>query len=184
VTTFLPTDSFDIPQLGGSISFSANGSYRSAVLENNTWVFRGLILNNSQARGNLQISVQNSNITITEFRSSLSFVRSQFLRYTAEGEGVQTVNFNINTTTTLDEWFIRFNGAESINESDKWYLQPDNAIVIVGQTGNISVVHYTFDVPDDSHLPFYMQHSVAIATAIVLAATILVATVISIKTRR
>jgi hypothetical protein len=185
ITTFLPTDKFDIPQLGGSISFAVNGSYRSANLVNNTWVFRGLALNHSQTRGILRISVQDSNITITDFRAnSGSSLRSQYVRYIAEGRGIQTVNFNLNTTTRIEEWMVRLNGVDSINEKNKWYLRPNDTVVVVEQTGNITVIHYTFDLPDNSDQPFYMRHSVAITMAVVLTVTILAATIISIKTRR
>jgi hypothetical protein len=183
-TKFLPTDNFDIPQLDGTINFAVNGSYRSAVFVNNTWIFRGLILNNSQTRGNLQISAQNSKVTIIDYYSNPAYGRSQFLRYTTEGKGIQTINFNINGTTKLDEWMMRFNGIDSMNEKDKWYLQPDDTIVIMGQTGNITAIHYRFNRPDESNLPFHMQHYVAITITAVLVATILVATIITIKTRR
>ncbi|MCL4430456.1 MAG: hypothetical protein M1167_06860, partial [Chloroflexi bacterium] len=63
-TTFTPQDKFSIPQLNGSISFAVNGSYSSATLENGTWTFNDLSLNDSQPLGNLKISVENSNLTV------------------------------------------------------------------------------------------------------------------------
>ncbi|MDR0493297.1 MAG: hypothetical protein LBH74_06645 [Nitrososphaerota archaeon] len=182
--TFLPTDTFSIPELDGSINFAINGSCRSAVLENNTWIFRGLVLNNSQTRGNLQISTDNSNITITDFRSNSAFGRSQYLRYISEGQGVQIINFGINSTTNAADWMVTLNRTQFLTAGEGWYLQRDNTVVVNGQTGNITVIHYTYDDPNNSNLPFYEQHSVALTIGVVITVTILVAALISIKTRR
>jgi hypothetical protein len=184
VVTFLPTDNFSIPELDGSISFAVNGSYRSAVLENNTWVFRGLVLNNSQTRGYLQISTKDSNITITEFRSNFSFGRSQYLRYRAEGQGVQIINFGINYTTRIDDWMVTRDRTQFLNAGEGWNLRRGNTVVVNGQTGNMTVIHYNFDYINDSKLPFHEQHSVGITVAVVLAATVLATTLITIKKRR
>ena len=182
-TSFMPTDNFSIPQLGGAINFAVNGSYRSAVLENNTWVFRGLVLNSSQTRGTLYISVENSNVTITDLRSISAFGRSQYLRYIAEGEGVQRINLGINYTTNSADWMVTLN-RQYINEGEGWQLRRGNTVVVNGQIGNVTVIHYNWDIPNDNDRPFYEQHSVALTVVAVVVGTVLAATVISIKARR
>lgn len=62
--TFTPADKFSIPALNGSISFLTNGTYSEATLENNTWHFKDLTLNNSRPIGNLKISTENSRYNI------------------------------------------------------------------------------------------------------------------------
>jgi len=182
-TSFLPSDNFIIPQLDGSINFAVNGSYRSAVLENNTWIFRGLALNNSQTRGTLYISVENSNVTITDFRANFAFGRTQYVRYTTEGQGVQRINLGINQTTNSADWIVTLN-RQYLNEGEGWQLRRGNTVVISGQIGNITVVYYNFDLPNNSNLPFHEQHSVALTVIAVLTITVLAATIINIKTRR
>jgi hypothetical protein len=182
-TSFLPTDNFSIPQLGGSINFAVNGSYRSAVLENNTWVFRGLALNSSQTRGTLYISVENSNVTITDFRTNFGLGRSQYIRYTVEGQGVQRINLGINQTTNVADWMVTLN-RQFLNEGEGWQLRRGTTIVVSGQIGNVTVVHYNWDIVNDSNLPFHEQHSVALTVVAVLIGTVLAATISSIKVRR
>jgi len=182
-TAFLPADKFSIPERHGSISFAVNGSYSSAVLENNTWIFNDLTLNSSAYSGTLKISAQGSNITITEFRPFTAFSRSQVVRYIAEGEGVQTVNFDINYATDPREWSVTLSRTVYLNEGENWHLLPDDTVVVTGQSGNVSVAHYKLDIPDDSGLPFYQQHSVALATIAVVAATVLAAVLIRVKVR-
>jgi hypothetical protein len=57
-------------------------------------------------------------------------------------------------------------------------------VVITGATGNVSIVHYGFSVPNDMNLPFYQQHSIVIITAILLVVTVSIAVIIRIKVRK
>jgi hypothetical protein len=185
-TTFLPNEKFNIPERNGSISFSLNGSYASATLENGTWSFNDLRLNNSLSLGNLKVSAQNSIITITSYRSSTPFGRSQFIRYMVQGQGIQTVNFDLNYTkpTQVSEWTVYRSPNIFLSLDQGWNLLPNDTIVLISQTGNVSVIHYRFDLPDDSNLPFYLRHSIALITIVVVVATILVAVLITFKMRK
>jgi hypothetical protein len=185
-TAFLPADRFNIPELNGSIGFAVNGSYSSAVLENNTWRFSDLELYGSSNKGTLEISVQDSDITITDFRPFIEGGRNQAVRYIAEGKGVQTINFELNYTkpTHASEWMVLLSANVFLGEGEGWRLLRDDTIVITGQTGNVSVIHYRLDIPDESHLPFYQQHSVALITIAVVAATVTAAALISVKVRK
>jgi hypothetical protein len=188
-TPFTTADKFAIPQLNGSISFAFNGTYTSATLQNDAWFFKDLTVNNTLVLGNLTISTQNSNVTIYSFYSdalSVIFNRFGYLRYWADGEGTQTVNLNLNTTRQTDpsEWGITNPSGVFLTEGHEWRLLPDNAVMVLGRTGNITVSHYSFNTPEDSNQPFYIQHSVAFITIGVVAATVAAAALISFKTRR
>jgi hypothetical protein len=107
-TTFTPSDKFSIPELNGTINFAVNGSCSAETLENGTWTFKDLTLNSSQSLGNLKVSVESSNITISSYRVYNLFGRSALLRYTAEGIGKQTINLGLNFSqpTSASEWSI------------------------------------------------------------------------------
>ena len=189
VTNFTPQDRFSIPKLEGSISFALNGSYSSASLENGSWTFNDLSLNNSQPMGNLKISVENSNMTVWSFRSLFFRVSAQ-LRYNVQGIGNQTINLGLNSTqpTHPSEWTVTIPSVTVPNtvflaEGDHWNLLPDDSVVVSGLTGNVSVTHYGYSIPNTSNLPFYQQHSVILTTASLLAVIVAVALVIHFKVK-
>jgi len=190
ITNFTSQDRFNIPEFNGSISFALNGSYSSATLENGTWIFNDLSLNNSQPMGNLKISVQDSNMTVWTFRSPLISGRSTTLRFNIEGIGNQTVNLGLNSTkpTPPIEWIVTVPSVTVPNtvflaEGDHWNLLPDDSVVVYGLTGNVSVSHFGFNIPNTINLPFYEQHSIIIATISLLAVMVAVALVIRFKVR-
>jgi hypothetical protein len=189
-TTFKPSDRFSIPELNSTISFALNGSFTSASLVNHSWVFTNLRLNNSQSPGNLTISVANSNITIFLYRSSNFFARSATLRYNAQGVGTQTVNLGLNLTQTQPiEWSVSVPTVAGISsgflaEGTHWKLWSNNSVFVYDLTGNISVSHFNFNIPNNSNLPFYLQHSIIIITAIVFSVIVAIAVIIQIKVRR
>jgi len=186
---FTPTEKFSIPQLNGSISFAFNGTYTSAVLQNDTWIFTDLTFNNSLRLGNLNISVKDSDITIFSFysdRVSTQFTRYGYLRYFADGAGVQTFNLNINTTdsTHSGEWGVINPGSVFLAEGREWQLLSDNTIIVYNRTGNITISHYGFGIGSDSSLPFYLQHSVGLITLAILVVTVAAASLIQFSLRR
>ena len=181
--TFTPADKFSIPALNGSISFSVNGTCSEATLENNTWHFKDLTLNSSQTLGNLKISTQNSNVTILFYRAYNTTFRATMIRYSVEGHGKQTINFGFDESqkTRPEEWSVVIPDSIFLAEGDGWNLLPDNTVVIDRVESRVSIVHYVFEFPSDEHLPFYQRHSVAIVTAIVVAATIALAVLSKVK---
>jgi hypothetical protein len=187
-TYFSSSDRFSIPELNGSISFAFNGSYSSAKLDNDTWVFKDLVLNNSQRLGNLHVSAQNSNITIFSFYSSNAISQTRHsVRYYAEGAGRQVFNLNVNGTTHPSEWWVTISVPNTIflAEGKDWDLLPDNTVVVHDQTGNITVAHFVFNVaPDYSNVPFLERHSILLVTVAAVAVTVVVASVITVKVRR
>lgn len=187
ITTFTPAEKFTIPKLNGTISFAVNGSCSAATFENDTWNFKDLRLNASQSVGNLQVSAENSNITVTFYRAPTSSLsRSASLRYTVEGKGKQTINLGLNSSrpSSASEWNVRIQNSDFLAEGEGWKLLPDDTVVITGANGNVTITHSGFSVPNESNLPFYQQHSVAIITIILLAITVTIASIIKVKMRK
>jgi hypothetical protein len=187
-TVFTPSDIFVTPNFNSSIGFSVNGSYSEVSLVNGVWTFTDLRLNNSQLSNNFSIAAKDSNITIYSLRTG-DFNRSSFLRYTAQGEGTQTVNLNPGSTrqTHWSEWSVTVprSGTVWLSEGENWKLQTDNSVIVWGLTGNISVVRYNFSPSySDINLPFHLQHSIAIITFAVLAIVVATTIVIQITARR
>jgi hypothetical protein len=182
--TFTSSDKFGIPELKGSIRFNVNGTYSSASLQNNTWVFTDLKLSNSPTVRTLKISVENSNITVYYYRTSLQFGRSTSVRFSVEGQGKQSVNLGLNTTkrTNLSDWLITIPNGGIVVNGVGWNLLPDNTVVVNGLRGNVTISHFNYTMPASSG-PFYVQHSITIITGAVAAAVIAVAVVIRIKVK-
>ena len=189
-TTFTTSDQFIIPERNGSVRFALEGSFSSAILENDTWTFNDLRLNGSLPLGNLKVSVEDSNLTVWSFRSSQFFSRNAFIRCNVQGTGTQTINLCLNSSqsTHLSEWTVTIPGLTVPNsvflaEGDHWNLLPDDTVVISGLTGNVTVTHYGFNISTESNLPFYQQHSIIITTAILFAVIVAAALVIRFKVR-
>jgi len=195
-TTDFTTDTeFRLPQINGVIRFALNGSYTDAVLEGDSWVFTNLSLNNSEPLGNLTISTKNSDITIYSFyssRESDAFGRVGAIRYYASGAGEQTVNLglNFNRSTHQSEWGVIVPDSSGnsvfLAEGKVWNLKSDNTVKVNGLEGTVRISYYGFYFrnADESDKPWVEQHSVALATAAVLAATVLAGSFVSLKARR
>jgi hypothetical protein len=180
-TDFTTTDVFPIQELQGSIKFALNGSYTSASLQNNTWVFKDLSLNSSRILGDLKVSAENSNITIQSYRYIGVFGREESLRYSAEGVGKQTFDLGVNASQRTDptEWIVIAEGGNFIAEGDGWTLHPDNAITVEGLTGYIVIAHFYYDQSLAPEGP-----SVLLMTFAVLAGIVLFAVVVKFVRRR
>ncbi len=184
-TTFTPADKFDIPAYNGSVRFVVNGSCAEAVLDNDTWTFKRLMLNGSFPLGDLKVSAKNSKITILSYFSGSFFSRRLgSLRCTIEGQGTQAVNLGFNSSSPADptEWTVVTDNSVFLAEGEAWKLLPDETVIISGVTGNLTVARYNFGLPTDNR-PFYMQHYVIILTGVAVAVTVAVAAVIQFKSR-
>ncbi len=181
VTTFSSDSQFRIPELNGSIGFSVNGSYSSATLTNNRWVFKDLRLNNSQVLGTLEFSAQDSNVTILAYRSyNSSFGRSASISYFASGQGQQIINLGLNSTqANPTQWSVIVRGNVFLAKDQGWTFLPDNSFEVTDQTGTVIIVRFAFTNPyDDSNQPFLIRHSIIIITGAALAGIVAVAAVI------
>lgn len=180
-TTFAPTDKFGILSNNSTISFSMGGSYVRASLENATWSFVGLMFNYSQQPLNLGVSAQDSNVIITSYRTFNTTFRGVLLRYRVEGQGKQTFYIGV---LKGGEWSVSFNGV-FIGENDSWSVSRDGTVMVTGAAShsNVTIAYYTFldSFEDNSNLPFYQQHSVAIITAVAVAIAVVLAVAIRKK---
>lgn len=130
---FTPASQFPIPTTNGTISFSQLGFYESANLIGDTWVFNTLNLNSQQTdllidrptTANLNITTQNSNVTITSFERLLTpdtkdyqntglWLTPGWLNYTVSSVGEQTIKIQFN----LANWTLP--SQDSINGTFTW----------------------------------------------------------------
>jgi len=88
IKAFKPNDAFAIPDLKGVVRFSTNGTYEHASLENGSWRFVNLSLNNSFGlqRLNLTVSAENSDVTILSYRTFNISLNGVSLRYNVSGK--------------------------------------------------------------------------------------------------
>ncbi len=185
--SFTPSDKFYTPENNGSIGFAVNGTYSNATVENNTWTFTNLCLTGSQPVENFEISTQDSNVTIFSY---LTFNNTAFqgvqLKYTVEGKGKQVLNLGLGPQEEGWEWSIAFNNV-FIGEGDGWNILHNGTLVVTGATGNVSIYDFFYffgsNAPN-SNLTFYQQHSVAIIITVAVAATVIVAVVIKVNSRK
>ncbi len=183
-TSFTTQDVFEIPVYKGAISFAFNGSYSSAILENDTWTFNNLTFNNTFPLGTLKFSAKNCDVTIYSFASTNFYSRRiGYIRYYVEG-GEQAINLGFNSTQSSDpsEWTVVNQDSVFFAEGSNWQLLPNDTLVVHGLSGNLTIARYSYGYQVDNR-PFYLQHSVIILTAIAVAITITVATIIKFKTK-
>jgi hypothetical protein len=187
--TFSPADKFNIPSYNGTISFAVNGTYSEATFENDTWTFMNLCLTGSQPLENFKFSAQNSNVTIFSYQTyNTSSFQIVLLRYLVEGQGKQILNLGFVSQGGLSasvEWSVIVGNNVFMAEGEGWSISHDGSMVVTGVTGNVSIAHWDFggNGLSSSNLPFYQQHSVAIATVMAVAIVISLAVVIKIKNR-
>jgi hypothetical protein len=187
-SAFSPADKFVIPALNGSVSFAVNGSYSTATFENNTWTFTDLQLNFSRLLRNFSISTRDSNITIFSYQTNSVSVLARTLQFTYRvvGQGQQTINLGLSPGQTVQsnsaDWYVNYNSTFLV-EGQGWRFLPDGSLVINSATGRVTI-NYDSESLVHSNLPFWQQHSVAIATVTALAFVVVVVVVIKVKSRK
>jgi hypothetical protein len=185
-SVFGPADKFNIPQSNGTISFSVSGTYEAASLENGSWIFLNLQLSNSPRleRLNLTFSAENSNVTITSYRTYNDTYGGVMIRYLVSGHGKQT--FYLGPIPKTGEWSVNLNRVY-VGTNEGWSVSSDSTITVTGAITNASLSYYTipnaFGNPDSLNMPFYQQHSVVIATLVTLTITLAIAVVIGRRNR-
>jgi hypothetical protein len=186
---FSPADKFSIPAYNGTISFAVNGSYSKAMYENDSWTFMNLSLNGSLPIENLEFSAQNCNVTIFSYQAlNTTTFNILLLSYVVEGQGKQILNLDLGSqggSSGSAQWSVIFGNTIFAEEGDGWNLLNNETLIVTGATGNVTIAHYDFlsSFGNNSNLPFYQQHSVAIIAAIGVAITITITVVIKVRTR-
>jgi hypothetical protein len=179
ITRFSSEDRFEIPATNGSIRFSVNGTYVSAMLDqDDMWVFKNLTLSGTRFSGNLKFSAKNCTVTIHAFRSNV-------IRYTVEGEGgEQVMNLGLNSSrpSHVSEWSVINQDSVFFAEGKNWQLMSDNTVVVRELSGTLTVMYYNFGYTVDER-PFYLRHSIIISTWIAVLIIVTASLVIKIKTK-
>jgi len=190
--TFSPADKFSIPAYNGTISFAVNGSYTTAAMQDNVWTFTDLHINGFPSLATLKISTENSNLTILSYRirNGTYLIPNESLRYSIIGEGKASVNFGLSNAGQYSDadWYVSKAGRNStifLSLGHDYVLGNDGTLTIYSVTGNISVTHEFLNgyLGNTSNLPFYQQHSVIIAVALVFVITVAVVIVIRLKNK-
>lgn len=181
-TTFNPTDNFSIPAYNGLISFRVNGTYSNATFKNDTWTFTNLQIQGSQSLEYLSFSAQNCNVTIASYYSSIYLLHVALLNYLVQGQGKQVINMGTGSQSPA-EWSVYYRN-RVLSNGDDWGVSQNGTVVVNGLTGNVTILYYGFmGAVNTSNLPFYIQHSVAIASAVAVAVTVVVAVAVKVKTK-
>ncbi len=132
---FTSETQFTIPTTNGTICFNETGYYSNATLVDDTWVFTHLqldpqhadILSDSPTTANLNITTQDSNITITSFERLLtpdgsdnqnrgSWLTEGWLNYTVAGIGEQIIRIRFNLANWTEP------SQDTINGTFTWPL--------------------------------------------------------------
>ena len=194
-TNFTTSDKFTIPATNSIISFGVNGSYATATLQGNVWVFTNLLLNGSVPLATLKISTENSNLTIIYYHTRIgtsTVIPTESLRYLIVGEGRVTVNLGYSNAGQYSgsDWYVSKEGGNGNTRffftlGRDYNLGNDGTFSIYKITGNLSVTHVMLSsfAGNNSNLPFLQKHSVVIAVVIVLVLTVTVTVVIKLKNK-
>jgi hypothetical protein len=192
-TSFTPADQFNLQSLDGTISFGLNGTYSSAILANNTWVFENLRLNGSQPLNTFRVSTQDSSIIINSYQASNTTLRTARLRYVAQGQGQQTFNLGIAAGERRwglhPEWSVIVESASYgvwLGEGEGWTIKPDGTLTVTGVVGNVSILYYSFMglMGNELDSSFYEQHSVSITTIALVSIIASLGAIITLKTKK
>ncbi|MGO8807194.1 MAG: hypothetical protein ACLQO7_11455 [Candidatus Bathyarchaeia archaeon] len=182
-SVFGPATKFRVPAYNGVISFATNGSYMSATFADNTWTFKNLRLNGSQPLDNLEISTENSSVTINSYQTVTFGFPSEFLNISVQGKGQQVINMGVGAFSgTNVDWVVASN-VTFLNSG--WSVSHNGTVSLTGLTGNLNIIYFNFTSQiGSSNLPFYKAHSVAIAVTIGVIATFGAAVVVRVAVRK
>jgi hypothetical protein len=173
-TTFTPADEFSFPDSNSDLSFYTEGTYQKASFEKGAWTFINLKVNSSdQNEGlNLTVSAKDSNLIIRAYQRFNITLQGIILSYEVDGEGEQSFDFG--HLPERGGWTVMFN--EEIISEDQGWTTDDSKLTVTGATANVTLFYVSYsNIDDNTNKTFYEQHSVAIATSGIVAATVIVA---------
>jgi hypothetical protein len=199
---FTSGDRFQIPSRNGTFNFATDGSYDKSNLDEDSYNFINLTLNNyvinagkfaSNVTGrdvlpyivqahypaNLGISVENCSIIITGI-SPLTWHSMPELNYTVQGTGSQVFKFPF--PLAAFNWTVYINGVSKAN-NDGWSLETNNQLKITNATSNVAIIGEelpVLDKPTELYNSLMGQLALAIGTTVLALATI----ILLIKHRR
>jgi hypothetical protein len=164
IATFTSENMFVISEHNSQINFATGGSYDSAILENNTWNFIGLVFDSYMLNttvgggpygvvygrevlqycpngGNFSVSTQNCNITITNYDTIMNYAQNNdgWLNYTVQETGKQTFNLHYFPTGIGPwNWTVYIDG-ESKEKNDGWNTTAEDIITINGANKSVAI---------------------------------------------
>lgn len=176
-TAFTTSTPFSIPSYNATVFFAQDGAYTQAVLENDTWVFKGLRFSNSVSLNLFNVSACDCNVTLYFsgiFRGYLRAQDSGLLQYNVTGPGIQRFNFDLSPNFAANpkyrDLMVRFssefftNSSEVVRMGDGWQLAADGTITVTGAVTGASIFYVDYsNMYNDTSLPFYVQHWVTIS---------------------
>jgi len=142
-----------------------------------------LRINGSEPLQNLQISTENSNVTIFSYYTTTFGFPSDRLSYFVQGQGQQIINIGVGLHGGSNvDWVVLSNGSFISND---WSVSRNGSVTLVRLTGNMSIIYFGFtNQLANSNLPFYEQHSIAIAVTVAFAVTVAAAIMINVAVKK
>lgn len=194
-TPFTASTPFSIPACNATIYFAIDGSYSQAALENDTWVFSGLVFINSVTLNSFNVSAQDCNVTLyfsELFRGYLRGQEAGLLQYNLTGPGIQRFNFGLSPSFTANpryrDLMVRFssefftNSSEVARLGEGWQLASDGTVTVDGAVTGASIMYVDYsNMYKDTSLPFYLQHSVTLTAVSLMFAVVVIGLVLRFK---
>ena len=144
--TFTPADAFDIPEYNTSINFASNGSYVYTNLENSTWRFQNLIVDDyvtpNASTWYLRMSALDCNVTITSYCAPYVNGKDAWINYTVTGVGTQAIDNNYDRLGCweITNYTVIIDGTEG-SENDGWTVSDDGWLIVTGATSNVTIIY-------------------------------------------
>lgn len=177
--SFTSGDTFEIPEINGSIRFAADGTYTSARLENITWVFENLHfpVSRSAEKLNLTVSAIGCDLVISPFfvfnyTSRWETVTWLILRYTVIGSGSQVFNLGLDPQKGQLDAVI---DGKFVGRNHGWTRASDGTLTITKEAQNVTIWYYGYPDSYTSDAEFFDSHSVVIGSTISVSAVVVVA---------
>jgi hypothetical protein len=186
---FTPVDSFPMPQSNGSLCFAVGGSYDTAILAGENWVFTNLTLNNYAINAgmfapnvtgrdvlpyifqfgypaDLFVSAKDSNLTITGITPLTWHSFTPALTYTVQGAGSQIITLPFQLSRF--NWTVTIDGVQK-QEGDGWSIQDNNQVKVTSAKSNVTIIGNYIEPPSPRVNLFPVYQIIAV---ILVAATI------------
>ena len=139
---------------------------------------------------NFSISARNCNVTVFAYQILDPINRISFLQYGVTGEGTQILNLGFGPESSSElvinsEWSVVFHNNVFSSEGHGWTIAHDGTLSVSAANGNVTIIHTGFSsFGQNSNLPFYEQHSVAIVVVVAVVAVVGVGVVVNVNIKR
>jgi hypothetical protein len=177
-------DTFKIPAYNSSINFAFNGNYVYASLENDTWRFQNLFMNENEPEYGvptwaLGVSARNCNMTLTSYRALVGIDRG-WVNYTVTGVGEQVLKIDYDRFNPYPINYTVYVDGTAKAQNDTWTLSNDGWLTITGAASSVGI-RFEWIVPDwvkdlpkrsGPSSPYNALYAIIITITIAIAAAI------------